>query len=136
MQTIVRDDGVTLVHDAYNANPDSAAAALGSMPARRRIAVLGEMADLGAHAERAHHRLGILAARAGLDVLLTVGTRTALLIAEAADTGHGDLDIIAVPDTQGAHDVLLRILRPEDLVLFKASRAARLDDLVTALRDC
>ncbi|MGC5260717.1 UDP-N-acetylmuramoyl-tripeptide--D-alanyl-D-alanine ligase [Streptomyces cyaneofuscatus] len=136
MQTIVRDDGVTVIHDAYNANPDSMAAALttlSTMPARRRIAVLGEMADLGDHSARAHHQLGVLAARAGLDVLITIGTHTAPLIAEAADTGHNNLDIISVPDTHDAHEVLNRVLRPDDLVLIKASRAAHLEHLVTAL---
>ncbi|AXB45308.1 MULTISPECIES: UDP-N-acetylmuramoyl-tripeptide--D-alanyl-D-alanine ligase [Pseudonocardiaceae] len=136
MQTIVRGDGVTLLHDAYNANPDSMAAALttlSTMSARRRIAVLGEMADLGDHAAGAHHHLGVLAARAGLDVLITIGTRTAPLIADAADTEHSTLDIIAVPDSQAAHDVLSRILRPDDLVLIKASRAAHLEHLVAAL---
>ncbi|BBF99651.1 UDP-N-acetylmuramoyl-tripeptide--D-alanyl-D-alanine ligase [Pseudonocardia autotrophica] len=136
MQTIVRGDGVTLLHDAYNANPDSMTAALttlSSMSARRRIAVLGEMADLGSHAAHAHHRLGLAAARAGLDVLVTVGTQTAPLIADAAGTGCRSLDVISVPDAEAARAVLEPILRAHDLVLIKASRTARLEQLVAAL---
>ncbi|GAB3767803.1 UDP-N-acetylmuramoyl-tripeptide--D-alanyl-D-alanine ligase [Microlunatus parietis] len=138
MQTIVRDDDVTLIHDAYNANPDSMAAALTTltaMTARRRIAVLGEMAELGAHAAHAHRHLGMLAAHAALDLLVAVGDEHAALIADAARTTGGNLDILAVRDAREAHEVLHRGLRPGDLVLIKASRAAHLEDLVTALSD-
>ncbi|GAA1463613.1 UDP-N-acetylmuramoyl-tripeptide--D-alanyl-D-alanine ligase [Nocardiopsis exhalans] len=138
MQTIVRDDGVTLIHDAYNANPDSMAAALtalASVTARRRIAVLGEMAELGEHAAHAHRHLGVLAAQAALDLLVVVGDDHAALIADAARAARDDLDIVSVRDARQAHDALHRGLHPGDLVLIKASRAARLEDLVAALND-
>jgi UDP-N-acetylmuramoyl-tripeptide--D-alanyl-D-alanine ligase len=128
-----RPDGVTVLNDVYNANPASMAAALHALAALpvtgRRIAVLGEMRELGAHAESAHADVGALAARLGIDVVLGVGEGGALITAAAT----------AVPtrldraDAAAALDAVLTIVAPGDAVLIKASRDVGLEVVANGL---
>ncbi len=139
MEVSRRSDGVTVVNDAYNANPESmraALAALAGLPAARRIAVLGAMAELGPDADAEHRRLGADAVAAGVDVIIAVG-RDAVGIAEAAVTaglGAGE-ESMHVPDRAAARDKLARELRPGDVVLVKASRSYGLELLAADLLD-
>ncbi|MGY2129365.1 UDP-N-acetylmuramoyl-tripeptide--D-alanyl-D-alanine ligase [Blastococcus sp. SYSU DS0617] len=139
MEVTRRADGVTVVNDAYNANPESmraALAALAGLPATRRIAVLGAMAELGPDAEAEHRRLGADAVATGVDVIIAVG-RDAVGIAEAAVTaglGAGE-ESMHVPDRAAAHELLARELRPGDVVLVKASRSYGLELLAADLLD-
>ncbi|RBY85579.1 UDP-N-acetylmuramoyl-tripeptide--D-alanyl-D-alanine ligase [Blastococcus sp. TF02A-30] len=139
MEVTRRADGVTVVNDAYNANPESmraALAALAGLPATRRVAVLGGMAELGADADAEHRRLGVDAVAAGVDVVVAVGP-DAVGIAEAAVTaglraGEGSMH---VPDRAAAHQLLAEELRPGDVVLVKASRSYGLELLAADLLD-
>jgi UDP-N-acetylmuramoyl-tripeptide--D-alanyl-D-alanine ligase len=127
MELCELDSGVTLLNDSYNANPESARAALDSLAAvagDRRIAVLGVMAELGEDSEAQHRAVGEYAA-ARADVVIAVGA-AARPIAHGA---HG----IAVADNAAAVDWLRRHLAPGDLVLVKASREARLDEVAAAI---
>jgi UDP-N-acetylmuramoyl-tripeptide--D-alanyl-D-alanine ligase len=130
---------VTVINDAYNANPESTAAALRALVAiarpdggavRRCWAVLGVMAELGAAAPAAHREIGCLAARLGVDRVLAVGA-PARGVAEAA-TAAG-VQAAAVADTEAAIGLLRAELRPGDVVLTKASRAAGLERVAAAL---
>ncbi|MFJ9775756.1 UDP-N-acetylmuramoyl-tripeptide--D-alanyl-D-alanine ligase [Kitasatospora sp. NPDC101157] len=131
MEVTERPDGVTVVNDAYNANPDSMRASLTALAAmshgRRAIAVLGEMRELGDDSEREHTRLGELAAELGILHLVTVGHTEARCIEQAAR--HGGVDAIRVPDPEAAFAELQQRLRAGDVVLFKASRDANLQTL-------
>jgi UDP-N-acetylmuramoyl-tripeptide--D-alanyl-D-alanine ligase len=140
MEVTRRDDGVTVVNDAYNANPESmraALAALAGLPAGRRIAVLGAMAELGPGAAREHERLGRDAAAAGVDLLVAVGPDAVGIAEGAAAAGRrpGE-ESVHVPDRAAAHELLSRTLRAGDVVLVKASRSYGLEvlaaDLLTA----
>lgn len=119
---------VTLLNDSYNANPDSMRAALdalASLEGSRRIAVLGEMKELGPGSDAQHHAIGEYAA-ARADHVLVVG--------EAAAALHrGAPGSVLVADNAAAVDWLRETLREGDVVLVKASRGARLDEVADAL---
>jgi UDP-N-acetylmuramoyl-tripeptide--D-alanyl-D-alanine ligase len=124
-QEVELPGGVTVVNDCYNANPMSMRAALehlAAAPARRRIAVLGEMAELGPDAARFHVEVAEQAEAAGIDALVAVGEGArAYLDAFAGLERHG----VASPEEAGA--LLERIAGPGDRVLVKGSRSAGLE---------
>ncbi len=131
--------GIRIINDAYNANPVSMRAALDSLGLiegrPRRAAVLGDMLELGGHADEAHRALGVEAGRAGLDLIVAVG-EFAPLVAEGARAGGGDGQHIEVAADSGeAADILRGWLRPGDLVLLKGSRGVGLERTVQFLRD-
>ncbi|MCM3661832.1 UDP-N-acetylmuramoyl-tripeptide--D-alanyl-D-alanine ligase [Georgenia satyanarayanai] len=118
-----RPDGVVVLDDAYNANPDSMAAALratAAMPARRRIAVVGEMLELGHESERAHEDVGRLAAELGVDVLVALGPA-----GEPVRRGAGEGPQTHCPaDADAAAALLDELLQEGDLVLLKGSNGS------------
>jgi UDP-N-acetylmuramoyl-tripeptide--D-alanyl-D-alanine ligase len=139
-----RADGVLVVNDAYNANPESMRAAVralaGLAAARsdrggRSFAVLGEMAELGPDGPAEHQALGRFAADVGIARLVVVG-QGAEPIREGA-TGRPSWPGTAqwVPDATAALDLLRAELRPADVVLVKASRAASLERVALALAE-
>ena len=138
MEVVERPDGVTVVNDAYNANPDSVRAALAALVAmangRRTWAVLGEMAELGAASPAEHEEVGRLARRSGVTRLLVVGAGARGVhsgaLAEGAVDGEGS---IVVADVPAALELLTAELRPGDLVLVKASRSGGLERLAEGL---
>jgi UDP-N-acetylmuramoyl-tripeptide--D-alanyl-D-alanine ligase len=143
MQVITRADGVTVIDDAYNANPESMRAGLQALawiarqtgPPRRSWAVLGEMAELGEDAITEHDRIGRLAVRLDVSRLVVVGTGRSMSAmhhgAIMEGSWGGEATIVAVADAALA---LLRAeLRPGDVVLVKASNAAGLGALADAL---
>jgi UDP-N-acetylmuramoyl-tripeptide--D-alanyl-D-alanine ligase len=138
METFRTDEGVRVLNDAYNANPESMAAALRTARwmagGGRLIAVLGQMAELGPIAGREHERVGELAARLRVDRLITVGS-AAKQIAVAGVREGVEPDNVASYDEPGAAlDDLRSHARAGDLVLFKGSRVAGLEKLAEALR--
>ena len=138
MALTTREDGVTVLDDSYNANPDSMAAALralAAMPARRRVAVLGEMLDLGPGADRAHAVLGRLAGDLAIDVVVTLGPAGSHVRAGAADATNPPV-IHETPDATAAQELLEDLLTDGDLVLLKGSNGSGVwrlaDHLLTA----
>lgn len=137
MESFVSASGVTVINDAYNANPTSmraAISALGDMPTRgRRIAVLGDMAELGSLAELAHFQLGSEIAAARVDYLVTAGER-ARRIAEGAVAAGMDVDAVRPCVTaEEASEVLDDIVESGDTVLVKASRVMGLESVVEGM---
>jgi UDP-N-acetylmuramoyl-tripeptide--D-alanyl-D-alanine ligase len=121
--------GIVVVNDCYNANPMSMRAALDDLAASasgRRVAVLGDMLELGPDEARFHAEIGAHARAAGVDVLVAVGPRAAHL----AD-GYGE--VVAVPDAQAAAAIVPGLLEPGDTVLLKASRGVGLEVVARAL---
>jgi UDP-N-acetylmuramoyl-tripeptide--D-alanyl-D-alanine ligase len=144
MELVERADGVLVINDAYNANPESmraAVAALMSIAAPRAanggrsFAVLGPMAELGAEGPAAHDELGRLAARAGVARVIAVGEQARSIQRGAALESSGDGCASWVPDAEGAIAVLRTELRPGDVVLVKASRSASLERVALAIAD-
>jgi UDP-N-acetylmuramoyl-tripeptide--D-alanyl-D-alanine ligase len=133
--TLVRAGDWRILDDTYNAAPDSMAAALdllASLPGRR-VAVLGEMLELGDLSDQAHRSVGAHAARAA-QLLVAVGPFASLYAAGARTAGMDAAAIVETPDREAALAQLERRLRPGDVVLVKASRGAELDLLVDDLR--
>jgi UDP-N-acetylmuramoyl-tripeptide--D-alanyl-D-alanine ligase len=133
MEVIERSDGITIINDAYNANPDSMGAALRALAAmgqdRRRWAVLGEMRELGGESQTEHDAIGRLAARLGVSHVVAVGEGTQPIERGFRDeTSDGDEPtwVTWVPDTDAAYQLLQQELAPGDVVLVKSSRDAGL----------
>ncbi|HRZ94842.1 MAG TPA: UDP-N-acetylmuramoyl-tripeptide--D-alanyl-D-alanine ligase [Candidatus Paceibacterota bacterium] len=124
--------GVRFLNDAYNANPDSTRAALETLrclPAPgRRIAVLGDFAELGDAAESAHRETGRLAAGLQIDLLVAVGAHASVTAQSARQ--HGLDNVRECATLEDARSCLGSLLRPGDLVLLKASRSAGLERLL------
>ena len=141
MELHERPDGVLVVNDAYNANPDSMKAAIealahmtgGGRGARRGIAVLGHMAELGDIDAASHAEAGRLAARAGVAALVAVGDDARPVLDGARADARWKGEAIAVPDPQAALTAIRNVLGPGDVVLVKASKAAGLWEVADGL---
>ncbi|MFQ5409996.1 MAG: glutamate ligase domain-containing protein, partial [Anaerolineales bacterium] len=129
--------GSLILDDSYNASPESTIAALNllaEMDARRRIAVLGDMLELGAYEDQGHRSVGVRAADVA-DVLVTVGELARTIAAEAAGQGLPAKRIVQCADRDEAKTVLREMITMGDVVLVKGSRGLRLDRLVMALEE-
>jgi len=139
METTRRADGVTVINDAYNANPESMRAAIEALMAvaagRRTWAVLGPMAELGAHADAEHESLGRFAAARGVSHIVVVGPHAEPIVAGVQTEPGWSGRIVTVSDADSALELLADQIRPGDVVLVKASRAAGLERLAIALTD-
>ncbi|WP_329465643.1 UDP-N-acetylmuramoyl-tripeptide--D-alanyl-D-alanine ligase [Streptomyces sp. NBC_01431] len=138
MEVTERPDGVTVVNDAYNANPESMRAALRALAAmgngRRTWAVLGPMAELGDESLAEHDAVGRLAVRLNVSKLVAVGGREASWLQLGAyNEGSWGEESVHVSDAQAAVDLLRSELRPGDVVLVKASRSIGLERVALAL---
>jgi UDP-N-acetylmuramoyl-tripeptide--D-alanyl-D-alanine ligase len=134
MEVHERPDGVTVVNDAYNANPDSMHAALEALSAighgpgapRRTWAVLGEMLELGDLSRTEHERVGGWAAESGTDRLVVVGPGAAAIADGAASVSGAGTEVRRVEDADAAYALLQSELVTGDVVLLKSSRDAGL----------
>ncbi|MBW8803055.1 MAG: UDP-N-acetylmuramoyl-tripeptide--D-alanyl-D-alanine ligase [Catenulisporales bacterium] len=133
-------DGVTIVNDAYNANPDSTRAALKALatmararPGARSWAVLGEMLEIGEASAVEHDGVGRLAVRLNIDRTVAVGPGATAIHSGASMEGSYDGESVAVPDAAAAVEFVRAGARPGDVVLVKASRGIGLEKLAAAL---
>ncbi|MFC0681600.1 UDP-N-acetylmuramoyl-tripeptide--D-alanyl-D-alanine ligase [Lysobacter korlensis] len=131
MEVLQPGGGITVINDAYNASPDSMAAALKTLaqirrPGERTVAVLGEMAELGEYAREEHDRIGRLAVRLNIDRLIVVGEAARAIHLGAGLEGSWNGESVQVADTDAAYDVLREELRAGDVVLVKSSKSAGL----------
>ena len=125
---------VRIINDAYNASPDSMAAALRTLaqitqPGERTVAVLGAMSELGEYAEEEHDRVGLLAVRLGVQRIVVVGPDARRMFLEAIAQGSWDGEAVFFATQDQAYDYLLGELRDGDRVLVKSSNAAGLRHL-------
>jgi UDP-N-acetylmuramoyl-tripeptide--D-alanyl-D-alanine ligase len=139
MEVTERPDGVIIVNDAYNASPEAMAAALAALrvmaAGRRAYAVLGRMAELGERSGEFHEQAGVAAARAGVAGLIAVGDEAAPMLTGAKSVAGYAGDLIGVRDGRAALAALTERLRPGDVVLVKASRAAGLQAVALELTE-
>jgi UDP-N-acetylmuramoyl-tripeptide--D-alanyl-D-alanine ligase len=139
METTRTPAGVTILNDAYNASPESVAAALRT--ARwmahdgRLIAVLGQMAELGPIAAEEHERVGELAARLHVDHLVTVGAEARAVAMAAIREGVEPASVVASDDLDAALADVLAVVQPGDVVLTKGSRVTGLEVLAMRLAE-
>ncbi len=129
-------NGVCVLDDAYNANADSMLAALETLRdlpcGGRRVAVLGDMAELGVHRRAAHEEVGERAAQLGINQLFTVGEMANVTAVAARAAGMKSATDFC--NQEFVANAIKEYLRPGDAILFKASRAARLERLLETLR--
>ncbi|WP_400999788.1 UDP-N-acetylmuramoyl-tripeptide--D-alanyl-D-alanine ligase [Agromyces sp. GXQ0307] len=134
MQVLGGRDDITIINDAYNASPDSMAAALKTLaqvkrPGARTIAVLGEMSELGEFSGEEHDRIGLLAVRLGISQLVVVGEGARRLHITAINEGSWDGESQYVESADEAFDLVTASARPGDTVLVKSSNSAGLRHL-------
>ncbi len=137
MEVSTTASGVTVVNDAYNANPESMRAALRSLAAMRgqgrTIAVLGEMRELGDQSIAEHDEVGRLAVRLDISKTIAVGQGARPLFLGAAQEGSWNEEAVFVPDVEAAISLLRGLVQPGDVVLVKASRSVGLEAVAHAL---
>jgi UDP-N-acetylmuramoyl-tripeptide--D-alanyl-D-alanine ligase len=140
MEVHQRADGVTVINDAYNANPESVRAAIDALAhlaqGGRAFAIVGHMAELGGTSRASHEDIGEYAARigdSGLAGLIAVGEEAAPLLDGARRVRSWTGEALAAPDGATALELLANRLKPSDVVLVKASRAAHLEGVAAAL---
>lgn len=131
MEVQPRDDGVIVINDAYNASPDSMAAALKTLAQvtrgdQRSVAVLGEMAELGEYADDEHDRIGRLIVRLNIQKLIVVGHNARHIHNAAGLEGSWDGESVLVATADEAYDLLRDQLQEGDVVLVKSSGSAGL----------
>jgi UDP-N-acetylmuramoyl-tripeptide--D-alanyl-D-alanine ligase len=131
--------GITVLNDCYNSNPEAARSMLDvlrAVPARRRIAVLGEMLELGRWSEPLHRDIGRYAAGCGVDVLVGVRGAAQYMVEEASRSGLAAGAAFFFEDPAEAGELVRRAAAPGDVVLFKGSRGTRVERaLETFLED-
>ncbi len=126
--------GIRWLDDTYNANTDSTLASLQTLSelpcTGRRVAVLGDMAELGEHTDAAHREVGAAARRLGIDLLVCIGRSAA----QTAEGAQGLSEVLSFPDVEQAIPALRPRIRPGDCILAKASRSSRLERLFEILK--
>ena len=130
--------GVTVLNDSYNSNPEAARSMLDVLReerAARRIAVLGEMRELGHMAEELHRDLGAYAVQAGIDVLIGVCGASRFMVEQAMISGHDSRTALFFEDPQSAGTFLRGFVRSGDVVLFKGSRGTHVEEALAKMKE-
>ncbi|MDY6872509.1 MAG: UDP-N-acetylmuramoyl-tripeptide--D-alanyl-D-alanine ligase [Chloroflexota bacterium] len=136
MRRLLLSDGVTVIDDTYNASPVSTNAALALLKSlqSRRVAILGDMLELGQYEESGHRSVGRTAAEAA-DVLILVGERSKITAAAAVEAGAPEENIQWFPDSTAAALPAAALIRTGDVVLVKGSNSMRMDHIIAALKE-
>jgi len=129
-------NGIILLNDSYNANPEAVRSMIDVLcaePGKRKIAVLGEMLELGHMAEQLHREAGAYAASAGVDVVVGVQGASRFLVEEARKSGLRDDAALFFQTSEEAGAFLRNFAQPRDAILFKGSRGVHLELALNAL---
>ena len=129
--------GAYIINDAYNASPismEEALKTLADLPAERKIAVLGDMLELGKYSVEAHESIGRLAGKI-VDILITVGPRAKFIAESAKSAGLDESKILSFDTTTEACIAVQDLIKKGDLVLIKASRAVGLEKVVEEIKE-
>ncbi|MCR4926257.1 MAG: UDP-N-acetylmuramoyl-tripeptide--D-alanyl-D-alanine ligase, partial [Clostridiales bacterium] len=127
-------NGITFIEDCYNASPDSMKAAVSSLCSlgkERRIAVLGDMLELGDISVKAHSLTGEMVASNDVDMLFTLGERAKDIASSAKENGMKN--VFSFTDKKELSDKLCETIKQGDAVLFKASRGIKLEDVIKSV---
>ncbi len=132
----IRD--ATILDDAYNSNPEAARSMIDVLlrePAKRRIAVLGEMLELGQWAETLHRELGRYAAEQGVDVLIGIRGASRWMVEESIEAGLGTCAAFFFEDAESAGEFLRGFVEPGDALLFKGSRGTHVEKALARMEE-
>lgn len=130
------ENGVTIINDCYNANFDSMKAAieyLGKLKNRRKIAVLGDMLELGEFSRELHEKVGEEVAKNGIDILVTVGEEAKFIASAARKSQMKQENIVESDSNIDAIKVIKNIIRENDTILFKASNGMHFDEIIKGI---
>ena len=134
------DEGVTVLDDCYNAGPESMIAALKalvSLSKGRRVAILGDMKELGDHSRELHQNVGKVVASSKVSLLVVVGELAKEIASSAVrcslEEGNETLSVVEYPDSEAASEAIRNLVRPGDTVLVKGSRAMTMEKIVSVL---
>ncbi|MBM4386530.1 MAG: UDP-N-acetylmuramoyl-tripeptide--D-alanyl-D-alanine ligase [Deltaproteobacteria bacterium] len=131
--------GVTVINDCYNASPQSMKAALDLLGSRaangKKLAVLGDMLELGGYSEEAHREIGAYSARAGIDALLGIGRDAVFYVEAAKRSGRNSLNAHHFGTFEEAKDSITKGIGRGDLVLVKGSRGMRMERVVELIKN-
>jgi UDP-N-acetylmuramoyl-tripeptide--D-alanyl-D-alanine ligase len=134
---VIEENGITVISDCYNANPHSmkmSLQTLANMPCKnRKIAVLGDMKELGLHSKEYHREIGSMLPKLSIDYLVAIGNDAMEYCKGAERAGLKSSKIKYFNDRQNAIDALKFFIRKNDLVLIKASRSMKLEDVSASL---
>jgi len=137
MEMFTTVDGVTILNDAYNANPASMRAALHTLQdiagSSRKIAVLGDMLELGKLTEVSHFEIGEMVQALGIDLLVAIGEKSKRIVEGALGKGIDPKKVFSCTNTEEATEILSSRIKPGDVILVKASRGMQLEKVVNAL---
>lgn len=137
MELIKLNNGARIINDSYNANPLAVKAALDvllELKAERKIAILASMLELGSESEFKHQEVGAYAAEKEVDLLITIGSE-AEQIAVGAESGMQSEKIVILADNQECIDFLSAEIKADDLILIKGSRANKLEEITSELKN-
>lgn len=138
MEVVKIKDNVTVINDAYNASYDSMKPALeylSELPANRKIAVLGDMFELGEFSEEIHRKVGIEVVTHKIDILVTVGKLAKYIAEEAKYLRMPEENIISLETTEEASEYLNEILQKDDAVLLKAAHGMHFSEIFKSIKD-
>ncbi|MBQ8228472.1 MAG: UDP-N-acetylmuramoyl-tripeptide--D-alanyl-D-alanine ligase [Clostridia bacterium] len=132
-QRINKKGGITFIEDCYNASPDSVRAAINTLASfkGRRIAVLGDMLELGTVSDDAHRDSGMLAAKKGIDAVFAYGEKSVLTFLKAQEMGVSKAAHFNNQEKLAA--AISDYIKPDDTVLFKASRGMKLENVIESV---
>ncbi len=137
MQVFENSEGVTIINDAYNANPDSMQASLETLKdiegEGRKIAVLGDMAELGKISTVSHRDVGALVKKNGVDLLFVVGEKAKQIAQGAIEKGVDTKNIFICSNLKDAEQKIKKVIKSGDIILFKGSRIMKLENLVYSI---
>lgn len=139
MELITSKDGFAILNDAYNASPASVLSALKTLGSikkyKRKIAILGDMLELGNYAEKAHRDVGSVLAKNGIEMLVTVGPLAKIIAEGAVDSGFPEAAVLSYTDSSEAARALVGRFSKGDVILVKGSRGTKMDEIVRVLLD-
>lgn len=138
MEVVKIKDNVTVINDAYNASYDSMKPALeylSELPTNRKIAVLGDMFELGEFSEEIHRKVGIEVVTHKIDILVTVGKLAKYIAEEAKYLRMPEENIISLETTEEASKYLNKILQKDDAVLLKAAHGMHFSEIFKSIKD-
>lgn len=138
LNIINTDEKIKIINDCYNANPDSMNAALGvleNIKAKRKIAILGDMLELGDYSEAAHKEVGQIVFEKNIDLLISVGQEAKNIAIGAIKSGFPKEKTFVVADNMTVINILSYIKQSGDVILVKASRGMKMEEIVQYLQE-
>lgn len=131
-------ENIKIINDTYNASPDSMKAAisvLSKAAAKRKIAVLGDMLEMGLYTKTGHYTVGCEVAKKSIDLLIVVGTAAAYIAEGAIDHGFDRQKIVVCTNNQEVIGYLRKNMLAEDMILVKGSRGMKMEEIVAGIQE-